>query len=227
MDQGAGLDGFSVDDLIRCYENGLFPMADTQFDTDFYLVDPQKRGVIPLDAFHVPQRLARTVRADRYAVIVDHDFAAVIAACAASKPGRLETWINAPIERLYRQLHALGRAHSVEVREADGALVGGLYGVSLGGAFFGESMFSRHRDVSKIALTHLVGRLIAGGYRLLDTQFITPHLAQFGAIEIARADYHRRLKPALAANGDFYRLGAAGGASAAGAVVLHEISQAS
>jgi leucyl/phenylalanyl-tRNA--protein transferase len=223
MDQGAGLDGFTVDDLIHCYERGLFPMADTQFDTDFYLVDPQKRGVIPLDSFHVPRRLARTVRADRYAVTVDQDFAAVIAACAASKPGRLETWINAPIERLYRQLHAMGRAHSVEVREANGELVGGLYGVSLGGAFFGESMFSRRRDVSKIALTHLVGRLIAGGFSLLDTQFITQHLTQFGAVEIERADYHRRLKSALAVDGDFYGLAV----GAAGAVVLHEISQAS
>jgi leucyl/phenylalanyl-tRNA--protein transferase len=219
-------DTFTVDDLIRCYQRGLFPMADTQFDTDFYLVDPQKRGVIPLDAFHVPHRLARTVRGDRFAVTIDQDFAGVIAACAASKPGRLETWINAPIERLYGQLHALGRAHSVEVREADGELVGGLYGVSLGGAFFGESMFSRRRDVSKIALTHLAGRLIAGGYRLLDTQFLTDHLTQFGAVEIDRAEYHRRLKSALATDGDFYRLGG-GAAGVAGAVVLQEISQAS
>ena len=223
MDQGAGLDGFSVDDLIRCYERGLFPMADTQFDTDFYLVDPNKRGVIPLDCFHVPHRLARTVRSDRYAVTIDQDFAAVIAACAASRPGRLDTWINAPIERLYGQLHALGRAHSVEVREADGELVGGLYGVSLGGAFFGESMFSRRRDVSKIALTHLVGRLIAGGFSLLDTQFLTDHLTQFGAVEIDRAEYHKRLKAALATEGDFYRLAA----GAAGVLVLQEISQAS
>lgn len=226
MDPDAGLDGFTVDDLIHCYERGLFPMADSQFDTDFYLVDPPRRGVIPLDAFHVPRRLARTVRADRYGVTVDRDFSAVIAACAASRPGRRETWINAPIERLYRQLHALGRAHSVEVREADGELVGGLYGVSLGGAFFGESMFSRRRDVSKIALAHLVGRLIAGGYRLLDTQFITEHLTQFGAIEIDRDDYRRRLGAALAAEGDFYRL-AGRAAAVAGAVVLHEISQAS
>lgn len=223
MDQGAGIDGFSVDDLIRCYERGLFPMADTRFDTDFYLVDPRKRGVIPLDAFHVPHRLARTVRGDRFLVTIDQDFAGVIAACADAKPGRLETWINAPIEHLYGQLHALGRAHSVEVREPDGALVGGLYGVSLGGAFFGESMFSRRRDVSKIALTHLVGRLIAGGYRLLDTQFLTDHLTQFGAVEIDRAEYHRRLAVALAVKGNFYRLGA----GAAGALVLQEISQAS
>ena len=223
MDQGAGIDGFSVADLIRCYERGLFPMADTRFDTDFYLVDPQKRGVIPLDAFHVPHRLARTVRGDRFSVTIDQDFAGVIAACAAATPGRLETWINAPIERLYGELHALGRAHSVEVREPGGALVGGLYGVSLGGAFFGESMFSKARDVSKIALTHLVGRLIAGGYRLLDTQFLTDHLTQFGAVEIDRAEYQRRLAAALAVDGDFYRLGA----GAAGALVLQEISQAS
>jgi leucyl/phenylalanyl-tRNA--protein transferase len=223
MDQGAGIDGFSVADLIRCYERGLFPMADTRFDTDFYLVDPQKRGVIPLDAFHVPHRLARTVRGDRFSVTIDQDFAGVIAACATAKPGRLETWINAPIERLYGQLHALGRAHSVEVREPSGALVGGLYGVSLGGAFFGESMFSKARDVSKIALTHLVGRLIAGGYRLLDTQFLTDHLTQFGAVEIDRAEYHRQLADALAVESDFYRLGA----GAAGALVLQEINQAS
>jgi len=223
MDQGAGIDGFSVDDLIRCYQRGLFPMADSQFDTDFYLVDPQRRGVIPLDAFHVPHRLARTVRGDRFNVTIDQEFAGVIAACAASKPGRLETWINAPIERLYGQLHAQGLAHSIEVREAGGELVGGLYGVSLGGAFFGESMFSRRRDVSKIALTHLVGRLIAGGYRLLDTQFLTDHLTQFGAVEIGRAEYHRRLAAALTVDGDFYRLGD----GAAGALVLQEISQAS
>lgn len=226
MDQGAGVDGFTVDDLIHCYERGLFPMADSQFDADFYLVDPQKRGVIPLDAFHVPHRLARTVRSDRYIVTADRDFAAVIAACAASKPGRRETWINAPIERLYGELHRIGKAHSIEVREADGELVGGLYGVSLGAAFFGESMFSRRRDVSKIALTHLVGRLIAGGYRLLDTQFITDHLTQFGAVEIGRDDYHRRLGPALSARADFYGL-AGGAAVVAGAVVLQEISQAS
>ncbi len=223
MDQGAGIDGFTVDDLIRCYQRGLFPMADTQFAADFYLLDPQKRGVIPLDAFHTSRRLARTVRSDRFAVTIDQDFAGVIAACAASRPGRMETWINAPIERLYGRLHAMGRAHSVEVREPDGRLVGGLYGVSLGGAFFGESMFSRARDASKVALVHLVGRLIAGGYRLLDTQFLTDHLTQFGTVEIGRTDYHRRLAAALAADGDFYRLGA----GVAGADVLHEISQAS
>ncbi len=222
MDQGAGLGGFSADDLVRCYRHGVFPMADSRYDADFYLIEPRRRGVIPLDGLHIPRRLARTVRSDRYRVTANQDFATVIAACAASEPGRLETWINAPIEALYRELHSRGQAHSVEAWE-DGELVGGLYGVSLGGAFFGESMFSRRRDASKAALVHLAGRLVAGGYRLLDAQFLTDHLAQFGTVEIGRDEYQRRLARALALNGDFYRLGA----GATGADALQAITQAS
>jgi leucyl/phenylalanyl-tRNA--protein transferase len=211
--------GFDAHDLLDCYARGVFPMADAREDSRVFLIDPERRGVIPLGAFHVPKRLARTVRRQPYEVRIDSAFHDVILACAASGPGRTETWINRPIEGLYLDLHGLGQAHSVECF-CEGELVGGLYGVSLGGAFFGESMFSRRRDASKVALVHLVGRLIAGGYRLLDTQFLTKHLAQFGAVEIDRADYHRRLEHALGAPADFYRLGSAGatgGALSAGA----------
>jgi leucyl/phenylalanyl-tRNA--protein transferase len=201
------MSAFDVHDLLDCYARGVFPMADAREDARVFLVDPERRGVIPLDRFHVSRRLARTVRAEPFAIRVDSAFHEVVLACAAQGPGRTETWINRPIEALYLELHALGRAHSVECWE-DGELVGGLYGVSLRGAFFGESMFSRRRDASKVALVHLVARLIAGGFALLDTQFMTEHLAQFGAVEIGRPDYHRRLAGALEAEGDFYGLGA-------------------
>ncbi len=213
---------FSVDDLIACYARGVFPMADAREDESVFLIDPERRGVLPLGDFHVPKRLARTVRSGPYEVRVDTAFDAVIESCAASKPGRLETWINHPIQKLYGQLFARGLAHSVEAWSGD-QLVGGLYGVSLGGAFFGESMFSTARDASKVALVHLVARLLTGGYRLLDTQFITDHLMQFGTVEISRADYRRRLAKALTVQGDFY--GLAGGAS--GTDCLQAISQAS
>jgi leucyl/phenylalanyl-tRNA--protein transferase len=222
MDQGAGL-GFTADDLVACYRRGVFPMADSRHDRDFYLVEPRRRGVIPLDAFHVPHRLARTLRSGAYRFAVDLDFRGVIAACAESRAGRLDTWISRPIEHLYGQLFDRGLAHSVEAYDADGRLAGGLYGVSIGGAFFGESMFSRRRDASKAALVQLVGRLRAGGYALLDTQFMTDHLAQFGTVEISRGDYQRRLAAALPLQADFYRLGA----GATGADALQAISQAS
>ena len=163
------------------------------------------------------------MRADAFAVSVDAAFDAVVALCAEPAPGREETWINGPVRALYGELHRRGRAHSVECR-AGGELVGGLYGVSIGGAFFGESMFSRRTDASKVALTHLVARLRAGGYRLLDTQFLTGHLASFGAVEIPRAAYHRRLRPALAAQADFYVWPAAG---VSGASALQAISHRS
>jgi leucyl/phenylalanyl-tRNA--protein transferase len=178
--------------------------------------------VLPLDGVHVPRRLARTVRAEPFEIRIDSAFDAVVEACAASRPGRLETWINKPIQRLYGQLFARGLAHSVECWDGE-EMVGGLYGVAFGACFFGESMFSTRRDASKVALIHLAGRLIAGEYRLLDTQFITEHLEQFGTVEITRADYRRRLGRAWTAQADFYRLGAA----AAGAEVLQAISQAS
>jgi leucyl/phenylalanyl-tRNA---protein transferase len=208
------MSAFDARDLLDCYARGVFPMADAREDARVFLIDPERRGVIPLDRFHVPKRLARTVRADRFEVRVDTAFHEVVLACAASGPGRTETWINRPIERLYLQLHRIGHGHSVECWQ-DGRLVGGLYGVSLRGAFFGESMFSRERDASKVALTHLVARLIAGGYRLLDAQFMTEHLSQFGAEEIGRLDYHRRLEKALAVEGRFYGLAGAGDSAAA------------
>lgn len=207
------MSAFDAADLLDCYARGVFPMADAREDARVFLIDPERRGVIPLDRFHVSRRLARTVRSDAFEVRFDTAFHRVVLECAAAGPGRTETWINRPIEDLYLQLHALGRAHSVECWQ-DGELVGGLYGVSLQGAFFGESMFSRRRDASKVALVHLVARLIAGGYVLLDAQFMTDHLAQFGAEEITRAAYHRRLRAALETDGRFYVGGAAGGVSA-------------
>jgi leucyl/phenylalanyl-tRNA--protein transferase len=182
--------------VLRAYRAGLFPMAETRRGNRLYWLDPERRGVLPLDRFHLPRRLLRTVRSGAYTVTTDQDFPGVIAACASSAPGREDTWINPDIERLFGALHQLGHAHSVECRW-EGALVGGLYGVSLGGAFFGESMFSRARDASKVALVHLVARLRAGGYRLLDTQFTTTHLEQFGTEEVPRDDYKRLLAAAV------------------------------
>lgn len=180
-------------------------MAEAREDRRLFLIDPEKRGVLPLDAFHIPRRLARTVRSGPYTVTINKDFAAVMRACAAAAPGREDTWINDPILELYQRLHALGHAHSVECR-LDGALVGGLYGVALGGAFFGESMFSRARDASKVALTHLVARLRYGGFTLLDSQFWTAHLAQFGVVEISRHDFKQRLEAAVVIRADFRRM---------------------
>jgi leucyl/phenylalanyl-tRNA--protein transferase len=182
--------------VLRAYRAGLFPMAETRRGNRLYWLDPERRGVLPLDRFHAPRRLLRTVRSGPYTVTSDQDFPAVIAACASSAPGREDTWINPDIERLFSALHQQGHAHSVECRW-EGALVGGLYGVSLGGAFFGESMFSRARDASKVALVHLVARLRAGGYQLLDTQFTTSHLEQFGTEEVPRDDYKRLLAAAV------------------------------
>jgi leucyl/phenylalanyl-tRNA--protein transferase len=214
------MSAFDARDLLDCYARGVFPMADAREDARVFLIDPERRGVIPLAGFHVPKRLARTVRADPFEVRFDTAFHEVVLACAASGPGRTETWINRPIERLYLQLHEIGHAHSVECWQ-DGELVGGLYGVSLRGAFFGESMFSRRRDASKVALVHLVARLIAGGFVLLDAQFMTDHLSQFGAQEIGRGDYHRRLNRALEVTADFYVGGrtSGGGAGTGGALI--------
>ncbi|MEF3365418.1 leucyl/phenylalanyl-tRNA--protein transferase [Methylocystis sp. 9N] len=188
--------------LLRAYAIGLFPMAESAEDDQLYWVDPERRAIFPLDTFILSRSLAKTVRQDRFEVSVDRDFDAVIAACAAPARHREKTWINAEIRGLYRELFDLGFAHTVECRK-DGELVGGLYGVSLRGAFFGESMFHRERDASKVALTHLVARLRVGGYQLLDTQFITPHLASLGAMEISREAYHRALDEALTTQADF------------------------
>src|SRR5258708_16913478 len=183
--------------LLRAYAEGVFPMAERRNDPALFWVSPDRRGVLPLSTFHVPRRLARTVRADSFIVTADTAFVDVMLACAEPAPDRRETWINAEIVRLYSALYASGFAHSLECWH-DGRLAGGLYGVHLGGVFFGESMFSRGRDASKVALVHLVARLVVGGFRLLDTQFITPHLEQFGAIEIPREIYLAELRRALA-----------------------------
>ena len=182
--------------MLRAYRAGLFPMAETRRGDRLYWLDPEQRGILPLDGFHVPRRLRRTVTNGAFTVTADQDFPLVISLCAAPAEGREDTWINRDIERLFTALYARGSAHSIEVRQ-DGALVGGLYGVVLGGAFFGESMFSLARDASKVALVHLVARLRLGGFVLLDTQFVTGHLSQFGAIEVARAAYKQMLEAAL------------------------------
>jgi leucyl/phenylalanyl-tRNA--protein transferase len=196
---------FSIEDLIACYQRGVFPMAETRQDDRVYLVDPELRGVIPLERFHLSRRLGRTIRAGAFQVRIDSAFREVVGQCAEARPDRPETWISRPIQELYTALHLRGLAHSVECWR-EGRLVGGLYGVSLAGAFFGESMFSIERDASKVALAHLVARLKLGGYLLLDAQFMTGHLAQFGAEEIPRAEYHQRLEQALAHSADFYRM---------------------
>ena len=190
--------------LLRAYGVGLFPMAETAEDPELFWVDPDRRGVLPLDDFHVPRSLRKTLRRGGFEVTADKAFRAVIAACAAPGPRRRATWINVEIQRLYGELHDRGHAHSVECWQG-GTLAGGLYGVALGGAFFGESMFSRATDASKVALVHLVARLKRGGFQLLDTQFVTPHLRRFGAIEISRGAYRRRLAVAVRVAATFPR----------------------
>ena len=191
--------------LLKAYACGIFPMAESADDPALYWIEPEKRGIIPLENFHVPARLARTVRSDRFTVTCNTAFDAVIDGCAQPQAGRQRTWINPRIRNLYRGLYGLGHCHSVEVYDGP-ALVGGLYGVSLGGAFFGESMFHVARDASKIALVHLVARLKAGGYRLLDTQFVTDHLKTFGAVAVSRRQYHKLLEAALAVEANFAAL---------------------
>lgn len=186
--------------LLRAYRAGLFPMAESRRGDRLYWLDPEMRGVIPLTGFHVPKRLLRTVLAGRFSVTSNQAFAAVVEGCAEPAEGREETWINPEIERLFGALHGAGQAHSIEVWQGapeEGRLAGGLYGVSLGGAFFGESMFSRTRDASKVALVHLVARLRLFGFRLLDAQFQTTHLAQFGCREVPRAQYKALLSEAV------------------------------
>ena len=177
--------------LLRAYAVGIFPMAESRGDSEIHWIDPEVRGILPLDDLHVSKRLRRTIRSRRFEVRADSAFEQVIRGCATPGPERRDTWINPSIERLYSDLHHMGFAHSVECWRA-GELVGGLYGVSLGAAFFGESMFSRARDASKVALVHLVYRLRRGGFLLLDTQFQTPHLSRFGVIEVSR-EYYRKL----------------------------------
>ena len=212
------------DVLLKAYACGIFPMAESADDPGLYWIEPERRGIIPLDGFHIPSRLARTVRADLFEIRIDSDFEGVINGCAISAPGRDQTWINARIRALYGELFRRKRCHTVEAWR-EGRLVGGLYGVRLGGAFFGESMFHTERDASKVALVHLVARLRAGGFRLLDTQFVTPHLASFGAVEVTRRQYQRLLDAALGSDGNFYFLPA--DAPVAGAVALQSVSQTS
>ncbi len=195
---------FSPETLIKAYSLGIFPMADGAGGSNINFYDPNVRALIPLSVgtesrqrFHIPKRLRRTVKQARFTVTIDKDFPAVIAQCAALRPDREDTWINGDIKRLYIALHKLGFAHSIEVWDG-GALVGGLYGVALRSAFFGESMFSRATDASKVALVHLVARLRAGGFNLLDAQFKTDHLQQFGIFELPREQFQQRLRVALA-----------------------------
>jgi len=197
----------TADLLLKAYALGVFPMAQRREGRDIYFVSPDERGVMPLDRFHVSRRLARTVRSDRFIVRVDTAFDELIRACAAPAPSREESWINEEIVSLYTELYRRGFAHSVECWH-ENRLVGGLYGVQLGAAFFGESMFSRERDASKVALAHLVARLKCGGFMLLDAQFMTSHLAQFGAVSMARNDYLGLLEAALAQTADFACAGA-------------------
>ena len=197
---------FGPYELLNCYANGVFPMSEGREDPETFLVDPEYRGIIPLDQIKISKSLAKTVRASRFGIRINTAFKQVVESCAAPRPGHEETWINDTILALYERLHELGHAHSVECWHEE-KLVGGLYGVSLRGAFFGESMFSHTSNASKTALVHLVGRLNAGGFVLLDTQFITDHLLTLGAIEISRDDYHRRLEHALGLEGDFFPVG--------------------
>lgn len=189
--------------LLRAYSIGVFPMAESRDAPFLYWIDPERRGVIPLDRVRIPHKLRRTLRRGTFEVTCNLAFHDVIRKCAEPTPRRPDTWINAEISDLYGRLHEIGYAHSVECW-ADGELAGGLYGVAMGGAFFGESMFSRATDASKVALMHLVARLRKGGFVLLDSQFVTDHLRQFGAVEIPRADYQERLRVALGASAVFY-----------------------
>jgi leucyl/phenylalanyl-tRNA--protein transferase len=192
--------------LLRAYASGIFPMADRADSADVFWVEPKRRGVLPLDQFHLSKSLAKTLKSERFTLTADRAFDAVLDACAEPVPGRTDTWINPLIAEAYRALHRMGHAHSIEAWGPDGSLAGGLYGVRLGGAFFGESMFTRQRDGSKAALAALVARLRVGGFILLDTQFLTEHLASFGATEISARAYRTQLASALGVSADFFAI---------------------
>ncbi|WP_306143777.1 leucyl/phenylalanyl-tRNA--protein transferase [Roseibium sp. MMSF_3412] len=191
--------------LLKAYACGLFPMAESADDPGLFWLEPEQRGILPFHAFHLPRRLKRTIRNDIFEIRVSTDFQRVIDGCAEPMPGRQKTWINREIRRLYGELFDMGYCHTVEAWQ-EGDLVGGLYGVSLNGAFFGESMFTFKTDASKVCLAHLVARLIVGGYSLLDTQFVTDHLSKFGTLEVTQSDYNDRLSEALKLETDFYAL---------------------
>ncbi|MGV6802298.1 MAG: leucyl/phenylalanyl-tRNA--protein transferase [bacterium] len=212
----------SPEDLLQAYSLGYFPMAESRQATDVYWVLPEWRGVLPLDGFHLPRSLKKTVKQDIFTVTTDRCFERVMHHCAEAMPGREDSWINDRIITTYCQLKEMGFAHSVECWQGD-ELVGGLYGVHIGGAFFGESMFSRQTNASKVALAHLVGRLIAGGFTLLDTQFYTDHLGQFGVVEIAKSSYQILLDEALKRSGHFDKLGD----QVSGSIILQPITQTS
>lgn len=189
--------------LLRAYAAGIFPMAESADDSALYWVEPEERGIIPLDGLKISHSLRKSVRRRLFEIRIDHDFPAVIRACAERAPGRKSTWINNRIVALYSQLHRMGCCHSVECWQ-DGKLVGGLYGVRIGAVFFGESMFSRVTDASKVALVHLTARLNHGGFRLLDAQFVNPHLERLGAMQVPKARYHEMMEPLLALEADFF-----------------------
>lgn len=191
--------------LLRAYSIGLFPMAESIDDPNIFWVDPEYRGIFPLDQIRISRSLAKRLRSDKFSIKIDNDFDAVINACAKAKPGRGDTWINARIRSLYGELFTRGFVHTVEVYNSENKMAGGLYGVRIGGAFFGESMFHTETDASKVALVHLVARLRYGGFTLLDTQFVTPHLTSLGAVEISRDDYHLLLDTAIGETADFYK----------------------
>ena len=191
--------------LLKAYSCGIFPMAESADDPALYWIEPQHRGILPLENVHFPRRLLKTVRSTPLQVRIDSDYEGVIDGCAAPRAGRNTTWINKRIRSLYRELFEQGACHTVEVWSGE-RMVGGLYGVALKSAFFGESMFSHERDASKIALVHLVARLISGGFTLLDTQFVTDHLRQFGTIELDRSTFQSRLEDALEIEADFSKL---------------------
>ncbi len=206
------MSAINPEELLLAYRLGIFPMAESRHAKDVLWVRPHERGILPLDKFHVPRRLARVVRSNRFQVKVDTAFEQVIRACAESQPDRRETWINDAIIDVFLALHHRGFAHSVETWHGD-RLVGGLYGLSLGAAFFAESKFSRETDASKVALVHLAARLKAGGYTLLDAQFPNPHLNQFGAATVTEERFQFMLSHALTCHGDFYAFGQGGGAA--------------
>jgi leucyl/phenylalanyl-tRNA--protein transferase len=208
--------------LLKAYACGIFPMAESAEDPTLYWIEPERRGILALDQLHVPKRLARIIKQGKFEVRVDSNYEGVIEGCASSRAGRRTTWINKRIRELYAELFDMGYCHTIETWR-DGRLVGGLYGVALGRAFFGESMFSYETDASKVALVYLVARLKYGNFCLLDTQFVTDHLRQFGAQEISRAAFHRRLEQSLQGLGEFGRL--ASGTSAIG--ILQLVSQTS
>lgn len=211
--------------LLKAYACGIFPMAESAQDTSLFWVEPEERGILPIQDFHLPRSLRKTLRRGIFEIRIDHDFEGVIRACAESRPERESTWINDRIVGLYCGLHEMGHCHSVECY-SDGKLVGGLYGVRLGAAFFGESMFTRQTDASKVALAHLVARLHVGGFKLLDTQFITGHLLRFGAVAVPRREYTRMLDEAVSQNADFFAYEGLGG-GASDELVLQSLSQIS